>query len=116
VQLVAQPAGAQRAQHRGQLDPDVHHETGDEHPRPVQAGCVEAEAEDVVALDVQDTGDDLEQDPPDQGEQREMRSTAWATEVTGGKTNSRGMTDHSLASTTGMSTRARVTCTPWVSR
>ena len=50
------------------------------------------------------------------GEQREMRSTAWATEVTGGKTNSRGMTDHSLASTTGMSTRARVTCTPWVSR
>ena len=42
------------------------------------------------------------------------RSIAWAGERTGGNWNSRGMTDHSLASTTGTSARPSITCVPCV--
>ena len=44
-------------------------ESGDEHPRAVVVRGVEAEPEDVVVLDVQHAGDDLEQDPADQHQQ-----------------------------------------------
>ena|SRR6476661_1092306 len=43
----------------------------------------------------------------------EARSTSWVTERAGGHSKSLGNTDHSLASTTGMSTNPSVTCTPW---
>lgn len=46
----------------------------------------------------------------------EIRSSAWASERTGGRVNSLGTTDHSLASSTGIRTSPRVTCTPCVSR
>jgi len=44
------------------------------------------------------------------------RSNACAGDFTGGQANRRGITDHSLASTTGTRTSPRPTCTPWVSR
>ena len=44
------------------------------------------------------------------------RSNACAGDFTGGQANSRGITDHSLASTTGTRTSPRPTCRPWVSR
>jgi hypothetical protein len=46
----------------------------------------------------------------------ERRSSACATERTGGQVNSLGRTDHSLPRSTGMSTSPSVTCTPCVSR
>ncbi len=46
----------------------------------------------------------------------EIRSRAWVTERAGGRVNSLGTTDHSLASRTGTSARPSVTWTPWVSR
>ena len=47
---------------------------------------------------------------------RLTRSRIWASERTGGQANSRGSTDHSLASTTGSSASPRVMCTPWSTR
>ncbi len=44
----------------------------------------------------------------------ESRSIACAGEATGGHTNSRGITDHSLASTNGIATSPTLTCSPWV--
>ena len=46
----------------------------------------------------------------------DTRSSSWATDRTGGHANSRGITDHSLASTTGINTRPSPTCSPWLSR
>ncbi len=46
----------------------------------------------------------------------ETRSSSWATDRAGGTTNSRGITDHSLASTTGINTKPSPTWSPWVSR
>ena len=43
---------------------------------------------------------------------RLTRSRNWATDRHGGQSNSLGMTDHSLARTTGTSTRPSMTCTP----
>ncbi len=40
----------------------------------------------------------------------------WATEREGGQANSRGITDHSLASTIGMRISPSPTCRPWFSR
>ena len=45
----------------------------------------------------------------------EMRSSACAAVATGGHANSLGMTDHSLASSTGIAISPIVTCRPWVS-
>jgi hypothetical protein len=45
----------------------------------------------------------------------EIRSSRWAADRTGGQANSLGMTDHSLASTSGTRTRPRHTCRPSVS-
>ena len=42
------------------------------------------------------------------------RSIASAGVRAGGHWNSRGMTDQSFASTTGMATRPAFTCSPWV--
>ena len=42
------------------------------------------------------------------------RSIACAGEVTGGHTNSRGMTDHSFASRNGIAISPTLTCRPWV--
>jgi hypothetical protein len=47
----------------------VDQKPGDEHPCAVIVGGVETEAEDVVVLDVEDTGDDLEKDSADQHQQ-----------------------------------------------
>jgi len=47
---------------------------------------------------------------------REIRSITWATDRAGGQANNRGMTDHSLPSTTGMMINPSPTCRPWVSR
>src|SRR4029079_1758359 len=44
------------------------------------------------------------------------RSSTWATERAGGQENRRGSTDHNLASTTGITTRPKPTCRPWLSR
>ncbi|CNY43406.1 Uncharacterised protein [Mycobacterium tuberculosis] len=44
------------------------------------------------------------------------RSSTWAIERAGGHTNSRGIPDHNLASTTGMITSPSPTCSPWVNR
>ncbi len=46
----------------------------------------------------------------------ETRSISWAIERAGGQVNSRGITDHSLANTTGIKISPSPTCTPWVSR
>lgn len=46
----------------------------------------------------------------------ETRSSSWAIERDGGHAKSRGITDHSLASTTGISTSPSPTCSPWLSR
>ena len=77
-------------------------------------GGVEAETEDVVVLDVQDAGGHLEDDPADDHDS-ESRSSRLAAERTGGQANSFGMTDHSLASTTGTRTNPSPTCSPSVS-
>ncbi len=45
-----------------------------------------------------------------------IRSIALATDRTGGHANNRGITDHSLAATTGTSASPNPTCRPWVSR
>src|SRR6185312_4272645 len=42
----------------------------------------------------------------------EILSSTWAIERAGGHLNSRGITDHSLAITTGISIRPSPTCTP----
>jgi len=56
--------------------------------RPVVVRGVEAEPENVVVLDVEDSGGDLEQDPADQQQQRQpFRS--WAIDRSGGQANSR---------------------------
>ena len=44
------------------------------------------------------------------------RSRTWATDRAGGHPNSRGITDHNLASTTGITTSPNPTCRPWVNR
>jgi hypothetical protein len=44
----------------------------------------------------------------------DSRSIAWAGDAIGGQANSRGMTDHSLASRNGIATRPTLTCSPWV--
>ena len=49
---------------------DVRDEARDEHPRPDVVRGVEAEPERVVVLDVHQPGDDLEQDPADEHQQR----------------------------------------------
>ena len=46
-------------------------ERAEEHPRADVVGGVEAEAEHVVVLDVQQPGDDLEEDPADEQQQRQ---------------------------------------------
>ncbi len=45
----------------------------------------------------------------------ESRSIACAGDATGGHSNSRGITDHSLASTNGIATSPTLTCSPCVS-
>ena len=45
----------------------------------------------------------------------EPRSIACAADATGGHANSRGITDHSFASSSGTVTRPTLTCRPWVS-
>ena len=71
VQHVSHRHRPQARPHAGNLDGDVDHEARDEDPGAVVVGRVEAEAEDVVVLDVQDAGDDLEQDPADEHQQRD---------------------------------------------
>ena len=46
----------------------------------------------------------------------ETRSRTWAIERDGGQTNSRGITDHSFASTTGIRINPNPTCRPWLRR
>jgi hypothetical protein len=46
-------------------------ESGDEHPRPEVVGGVEVEPEDVVVLNVENSGDNLKQNPADQHQQRD---------------------------------------------
>ena len=46
----------------------------------------------------------------------DSRSSTWASDRAGGQVNSFGTTDHSLASTMGITTRPRLTCRPCVSR
>ena len=60
----------QAGPHPRNLDRDVDDEAGDEHPCAVIVGGVEAEPEDVVVLDVENTGDDLEEDSADEHQQR----------------------------------------------
>lgn len=67
----AQRAGPQRADHGRQLHRDVYDEAGDEHPCAPIVGSVEAEPKDVVVLDVQDPGRDLEEDATDERQQRD---------------------------------------------
>jgi hypothetical protein len=45
----------------------------------------------------------------------DARSIACAGVRAGGQTNSRGITDHSFASSTGTAASPPLTCTPWVS-
>src|SRR5919206_1685757 len=53
---------------------------------------------------------------PPTSSSNDARSSRWVSERAGGHSNSLGNTDHSLASTIGMSTKPRVTCTPWVTQ
>ena len=46
---------------------------------------------------------------------RLSRSSEWATERTGGRSNSRGITDQSLASSSGIAAKPAITCSDWVS-
>ena len=46
----------------------------------------------------------------------ETRSSTLAADRAGGQVNSRGMTDHSLASTSGIMISPRPTCRPWFRR
>ena len=68
---LASTSTARPADHRGILSAMCNQEPGDEDPGAEVVGGVEAESEDVVVLDVQHTGDDLEQDPADQHQQRQ---------------------------------------------
>lgn len=90
-------------------------ETRNEDPSPKIVAGVEAEPEDVVILNVEHAGDDLEQDPTDQHQHRQPFEHL-GNRGAGGHTNSRGITDHNLASTTGMITSPSPTCSPWVNR
>ena len=46
----------------------------------------------------------------------DSRSSSDAIEITGGQAKSFGTTDHSFASTTGVSTMPPTTCRPWLRR
>jgi hypothetical protein len=46
---------------------------------------------------------------------RLSRSSACATERVAGRSNSRGMTDQSFASSSGISAKPAITCSDWVS-
>ncbi|MEV5302744.1 hypothetical protein [Amycolatopsis methanolica] len=70
-QFAAQGAGPQRAHHGGEFERDVRDERGEEDPRADVVPGVEAEPEDVVVLDVEDPGGELEQGAADQEEQRD---------------------------------------------
>ena len=45
----------------------------------------------------------------------DSRSIACVGDVTGGQANSRGITDHSFASSSGTATSPTFTCRPWLS-
>ena len=71
AQLRAKRPGAQRRHHRRQLDQHVDREARYEDPCPEVVGGIEAEPENVVVLDVQHAGGQLEDDPADQHQQRQ---------------------------------------------
>ena len=89
------------AHHVRQLEHDVRDERRRGTPRPRRSGRVEAEAEHVVVLDVQQAGDDLEQDAADEQQQRRAAPAPARASGPAASANSFGTTDHSLASTTG---------------
>ncbi len=69
AELGAQRARTKAPHHGRELQRDVHHETDDEDPGPEVVRRVEAEAEDVVVLDVEQPGDHLEDDAADDEDQ-----------------------------------------------
>ena len=115
---------AQRLQHAAlavgardhrQLDHHVQHQRGDEDDRAVVVRHHEVEPERVPVLRVHHARGELEDRAGDQQRDREplerLRRVA-----TGGNANSRGMTDHSLASRNGIATRPTLVCRPWLWR
>ena len=94
----------------------MHAEPGDEGPRPVEVAVVEGELERVVVVDVEDPGSELEYGATDEEEQAEPARAGWPASAAGGQANSLGMTDHSLASSTGTSANPNRTWVPWLTR
>ena len=115
AQRPQEPALAVGADHHRQLDHDVDDHRGDEDDRAVVVGGDEAEVERVVVLRVDDAGGELEHGARDQQRDRAAARPPGPRDATGGHANSRGITDHSFASSSGTVTRPTLTCRPWVS-